>query len=148
MVGIFLITAILLEYRRNRFDYLHMIEDAFERKAWREVFLYGYPVLRSLWLLSKVSLLTHIAEQVLIAIDQIDEESIYDFKFKKAKVQSEILIGYLGYANNVLGNCGVANRNIQARLEIIEEAYKYRIISEDYYLWVQLRVARQSVAKV
>ena len=146
VVGVFLIVAILLEYKRNRFDYLHMIEEAFDRKAWREVFLYGYPILRSLWLLSKVSLLIHIAEYVLTAIGQIDEESIYDFKFNKAKIQSEIFIGYLGYANNVLGNRDLANQNIQAGLEIIEEAHRTGKVSDDDYLWTQLRVARQKVS--
>lgn len=145
IVFVFLFVAVFLEYKRKRFNYLHMIESAYKRKAWREVFLYGYPILRTLWLLSKVSLLLRIAKLVLVAVEQLDVNSVYDFKFNKAKIRADIYIGYLGYANNVLGNFEAAEMNIQAGIDIIEEAHKRGQVSDTDYLWAILRVTRQKI---
>lgn len=142
----FLALVIWLENKRDRFNYVHMIEKAHKNGQWKEVYTLGYPLLRPLWTLSKLSLRIHVARLVQEAVEQISENSINDMPFNKLKIQAEILIDVLGYSNYVLGNKIEASNNIKSGIDIITEAYKCSCITQEEKLIMLLRAWRHLLA--
>lgn len=109
-----------LENKKQKFNYIKMINNAYKNEQWKDVYILGYPLLHPLWVLSKLSLRIHVASRVLSAIDHIDETTINDVQFIRELVEAEILIDHLGYSYFVLGNKEVAIENVQAGLKKIE----------------------------
>ena len=146
----FLALVIWLKNKKEKFDYVYMIEKAYKNEQWKDVFTVGYPVLRSLWTLSKVSLVIHIARMVEEAVEQIDEsvKEINNIPFNKLKIQAELRIDSLGYANYVLGNKEQAIRYIKSGMAIINDLQSISKIQEEERLIILLRVYRHLLAVV
>ena len=105
----FVLAIIYINYKQNKFRYIHMIDNAYKKQNWNAVYTFGEPLSTPLWKMSKLSLRIQVAEQVKDALINIgkkeksDQIEINDIKIDINQKLAKLYIDDLGYTGYIIG---------------------------------------------